>query len=65
MKHKGEILKLFVEGKKNMEKNTGRKIKVLCLDNRGEYISDPFLQLCHDESIERHLTVRETSQQNE
>ena len=47
-----------------MEKNTGRKIKVLCSDNDGEYTSDPFLQLCHDEDIERHFTVRETPQQN-
>jgi len=45
-----------------MEKNTGRKIKVLCSDNDGEYTSDPFLQLCHDEDIERHFTVRETPQ---
>jgi len=35
-----------------MEKNTGRKIKMLHSDNGGEYTSDPFLQLCHDEGIE-------------
>ena len=28
MKHKGEVLEFFVEWKKNMEKNTRRKIKV-------------------------------------
>ena len=33
-------------------------------DNRGEYTSNHFLQLCSDEDIERHFTVRETSQQN-
>jgi len=33
MKHKGEVLELFVEWKKNMEKNTGRKIKVLHSNN--------------------------------
>jgi len=48
-----------------MEKNTRRKIKVLCSDNEGEYTSDPFLQLCRDEGIERHFIVRETPQQNE
>jgi len=64
MKHKGKILELFVKWKKNMKKNTGRKIKVLCSDNGGEYTSDSFLQLCHDEGIERHFTVRETLQQN-
>ena len=41
---------------------TGRKI--LRSDNGGEYKSDPFVQLCHDEGIERNFTVRETSQQN-
>ena len=46
-----------------MEKNTRRKIKVLCLDNGGEYTSDHFLQLCREEGIERHFTVR-TPQQN-
>ena len=52
MKHKGQVLELFVEWKKNMEKKTGRKIKVLYSDNGGEYTSDPFLQLCHNEGIE-------------
>ena len=43
MKHKGKVLELFVEWKRNMEKSTGRKIKALRLDNKGEYTSDPFL----------------------
>jgi len=41
-----------------MEKYTRTKIKVLFLDNDGKYINDPFLQLCRDEDIERHFTVR-------
>jgi len=49
---------------KNMEKNTRRKIKVFRSDNGEEYTSDPFLQLCHNEGIERHFTARETPQQN-
>ena len=64
MKHKGEVLKLFVKWKKNLERSAGRKIKVLRSDNGGEYKSDPFLKLCLDEGIERHFTVRETPQQN-
>jgi len=47
-----------------MEKITRRKIKILRSDNRGEYTSNPFLQRCCDEGIERHFTVRETPQQN-
>ena len=42
MKHKGNILELFVEWKSNMEINTRRKIKVLRSDNGREYISDFF-----------------------
>jgi len=64
MKHKGEVLKLFVEWKKNLEKSTERKIKVLWSDNRGEYKSDLFLKLCRDKGIYMHFTVSETPQQN-
>jgi len=52
LKHKGKVLDLFVEWKRNMEKSTRRKIKILSSDNGGEYTSDPFLQLCCDEGIE-------------
>ena len=47
-----------------MDKNIGRKIKVLDSDNGGECTDDPFQQLCHDEDIEGHFTMRETPQQN-
>jgi len=46
-----------------MEKSTRRKIEVLRSDNGGKYTSDPFLQLCSDEGIERHFTVRKMPQQ--
>ena len=54
---------MLVKWKKNMEKITGRKIKVLRLDTRGEYKGNPFLKLCRDEGIERYFTVKETPQQ--
>ncbi|KAH9768967.1 Integrase catalytic domain-containing protein [Citrus sinensis] len=41
-----------------------RKIKVLRYDNEGEYTSNPFLQVCQNEGIKRHFTVRHTPQQN-
>jgi len=47
-----------------MDKNTGRKIKVLCSDNGEEYTNDPFLQLCRDEGIKRYFTVIKTLQLN-
>ena len=64
MKHRGKVLELFAERKKNLEKSTRRKIKVLRPDNGGEYKSDPFLKLYRDEGIDMHFTVRETLQQN-
>ena len=62
--HKNDVLGIFVEWRIRMELQTGRKIKILRSDNRGEYKSDLFLQLCRNECTERHFTVRETSQQN-
>ena len=47
-----------------MELQTNRKIKILKSDNGGVYKSNPFLQLCRDEVIERYFTVRETLQRN-
>jgi len=64
MSHKSEVREIFVEWRRKIELQTGRKIKILRSDNGGEYKSDPFLQLCRDEGIERHFTVRETLQQN-
>jgi len=64
MKHKEKVVELFVELKKDLEKSTGRKIKVLQSDNGGEYKSDSFLKLCRDEGIDMHFTVRKTPLQN-
>ncbi|KAH9684587.1 hypothetical protein KPL70_013604 [Citrus sinensis] len=45
MRAKDEVLEIFVKWKKLVETQVGRKIKVLRSDNRGEYTSDPFLQV--------------------
>ncbi|KAG8500936.1 hypothetical protein CXB51_003033 [Gossypium anomalum] len=36
----------------------------LLKDNGTEYKNDPFLQVCQDEGIVRHFTIRDTPQQN-
>ena len=64
MKHKDEVLEIFLKWKKLVEARTGRKIKVLRSDNGTEFKNDPFLQVCQREGIQRHFTVRETPQQN-
>jgi transposase InsO family protein len=52
MKHKNEVLRIFLTWKKMIETQTGRKIKRLRSDNSGEYTSDPFLKICQNEGIE-------------
>jgi len=64
MKHKDEVLGVFLTWKKMIETQTGRKIKRLRSNNGGEYTSDPFLKICQDDGIIRHFTVSGTSQQN-
>lgn len=64
MKHKSEVLDVFLKWKKMIETQTDRKIKRLRSDNGGEYKSDPFMQICHAEGIVRHFTVSDTPQQN-
>lgn len=64
MKHKDEVLDIFLKWKKMVETQTGRRVKTLRSDNGGEYTSDPFFEVCQDEGIKRHFTVRKTPQQN-
>ena len=64
MRHKDEVLDVFLKWKKLIETQTGRKIKRLRSDNGGEYKSDPFLKVCRDEGIVHHFTVKGTPQQN-
>lgn len=64
MKNKDEVLKIFLDWKKMIETQTGRKIKRLRSDNGGEYTLDPFMEVCRKEGIVRHFTVRGTPQQN-
>ena len=64
MKTKNEVFTKFKEWKAEVENQTGRKIKCLRSDNGGEYRDKKFLQLCKDEGITRHFTVKKTPQQN-
>ncbi|KAH9698402.1 Integrase catalytic domain-containing protein [Citrus sinensis] len=65
MKNKNEVLGIFLKWKKMVETQTGRNVKRLRLDNGGEYKNDPFIQICQDEGIVPHFTIRDTLQQNE
>ncbi|GMP36216.1 hypothetical protein CsSME_00008418 [Camellia sinensis var. sinensis] len=64
MKHKDEVLDIFLTWKKMIETQTGRRIKKLRSDTGGEYTSDPFFEVCQNAGIVRHFTVPGTPQQN-
>ena len=60
MKNKSEVISIFLKWKNMVENLTSRKVKRLRSDNGGEYKNDPFLQVCQEEGIVRHFTVRDT-----
>ena len=64
MKAKLEVFERFREFKALVENQTGRKIRVLRMDNGGEYTSNEFLEYCSTEGIKREHIVTHTLQQN-
>jgi transposase InsO family protein len=65
LKAKDEVFSRFQEFKALVEKQTGKKIKVLRLDNGGKYTSNEFKDFCRVVGIKKELTIRYNSQQNE
>eukprot|EP01018_Ginkgo_biloba_P007593 Gb_26132 [translate_table: standard] len=55
---------MFMQFKASVEKSTGRSIKCLRTDNRGEFISLEFKNYCKEVGIKRHKTTTYTPQQN-
>ena len=51
IKKKSEVLEKLIELKALIENAYGRKIKYMRYDNRDEYISHVFLQICSDNGI--------------
>ena len=64
LKSKDEVLGKFKEFKALIENISERKIKILRLDNVGEYTSKEFGSLCRDARIKRELTTPYNPQQN-
>ena len=56
-KTKDEVFDRFREFKALVENMTGRKIKVLCSDNGGEYTDKDFTDFCAKEGIKREWTT--------
>jgi transposase InsO family protein len=64
LKSKDEVFSKFKEFKALIENLSERKIKILRLDNGGEYTSKEFVSFCRDVGIKRELTTPYNPQQN-
>jgi hypothetical protein len=64
LKSKDEVLSKFKEFKALIENLSERKIKILRLDNGGEYTSKEFVNFYKDVGIKRELTTPYNRQQN-
>jgi transposase InsO family protein len=47
-----------------VEKESGHKLRVLRIDNGGEFTVAEFAAYCTDEGIKRHFSLRHSPQQN-
>jgi transposase InsO family protein len=64
MRAKDEVFSHFQEFKALVENETGGKIKVLRLENGGEYIGKAFKEFCAKAGIKKELTIPYNPQQN-
>ena len=64
MQKKDQTFLRFCEFKALAKKEYGKKIKALCSNNGGEYVSQQFKDFCVAEGIKRELTAPHNPQQN-
>jgi len=64
IKNKFEVFSMFKEWKKEVQTQTGLKIKCLKSDNGGEYDSSQFKEFCSENGIRMIKTVPGTTEQN-
>jgi hypothetical protein len=64
LKNKDDTFAALKYWKVMIERQTDRKVKVLCTDNGGEFCSSAFNDYCRQEGIVRHHTIPYTPQQN-
>lgn len=64
LKNKSDIFEKFVEFKSRVEKQTGKKIKIVRSDNGREYLNNKFKEFFRLEGIVHQLTADYTPEQN-
>ena len=60
LKRKDQVFEQFLEWKALAEKKTGQKLKALCTDNSGEYMSAEFKNYLKTEGIRHEFTIPKT-----
>ena len=64
LKHKNDVFGKFKQWKAMIEKQTGKQIKGLRINNGMKFCGKKFNEFCKNEGIVRHHTVRHSPQQN-
>ena len=64
LRKKLEVFSRFKVWKAEVEKEQGRSVKCLRLDNGGEFTSREFQRFCEEYGIKRYFSVKGTLQQN-
>ena len=64
IKNKSEVFQRFREWKAQVERSSGKKIKIFRSDNGGEYICSEFATYLTQEGIKHEFTTPHTPQQN-
>ncbi|SGZ05231.1 BQ5605_C032g11117 [Microbotryum silenes-dioicae] len=62
--HKSKVLQTLKDWLMEIENKTGRRVKTLCSDNGGEYVSTAFNGFCVARGIRRKLIIPYTPEQN-
>src|SRR5262249_13503685 len=62
--HKDQVLEMFAMFKNMVENETGRKIKILRTDHRGEYVNRVFSNFLCNNEIRHQTTAPYSPQQN-
>jgi len=64
MKKKSEALDLFKEFMAKSKHQTGKKLKILCTDSGGEYLSNEFIKYLKSAGIVHEKMNLDTPQEN-
>jgi hypothetical protein len=62
--NKGEVADAIRRAQAAAEAKCGRKLRVLCTDNGGEFTTVEFASYCADEGVQRHYSTPYSPQQN-